>query len=100
MIDYLARCLTWQRVKTEHQKLGGFLQPLPILMWKWEHITWISLSVSMNEQAHDAIWVVVNRLIKVAHYLALKVTFTAEQLAGLYIGSKTTWDTPHHCVRS
>jgi len=27
---YVARCLTCQRVKAEHQKLGGLLQPLPI----------------------------------------------------------------------
>jgi len=28
--DYIARCLTCQRIKTEHQKPGGLLQPLPI----------------------------------------------------------------------
>jgi len=28
--DYVARCLTCQRVETEHQKPGGLLQPLPI----------------------------------------------------------------------
>jgi len=32
--DYVARCLTCQRVKTEHQKPGGLLQPLPIPVWK------------------------------------------------------------------
>jgi len=31
---YMARCRTCQRVKTEHQKPGGLLQPLPIPMWK------------------------------------------------------------------
>ena len=28
--DLMARCLTYQRTKTEHQKPGGLLQPLPI----------------------------------------------------------------------
>jgi len=28
--QFVARCLTCQRVKTEHQKPGGLLQPLPI----------------------------------------------------------------------
>jgi len=37
--EYVARCLTCQRVKAEHQKSGGLLQPLPIPVWKWEHIT-------------------------------------------------------------
>ena len=37
--DYVARCLTCQKIKTEHQKPGGLLQLLPIPMWKWEQIT-------------------------------------------------------------
>ena len=32
--EYVARCLTCQRVKTEHQKPGGLLQPLTIPIWK------------------------------------------------------------------
>jgi len=36
--NYVACCLTYQRVKTEHHRLGGLLQPLPILVWKWDHI--------------------------------------------------------------
>ena len=32
--DYVARCLTCQRVKTEHQKLGGLLQGLLIPVYK------------------------------------------------------------------
>ena len=34
---------------------------------------------------HDSIWVIVDRLTKVAHFLAIKATFTSEQLANLYI---------------
>jgi len=34
---------------------------------------------------HDAIWVVVDRLTKAAHFLSLKITFTTEQLADFYI---------------
>jgi len=37
--EFVARCLTCQRVKTEHQKPGGLLQPLPIAVWKWDHTT-------------------------------------------------------------
>jgi len=84
--DYVARCLTCQRVKTEHQKPGGLLQPLPILVWKWEHITMDFMVGMPRTQRHqDAIWVVVDRLTKSAHFLPLKTTFSAEQLAELYI---------------
>jgi len=34
---------------------------------------------------HDAIWVIVDRLTKSAHFLAIKVIFTVEQLAELYL---------------
>jgi len=34
---------------------------------------------------HDAIWVVVDRLAKSAHFLPLKATYSAEQLDKLYI---------------
>jgi len=34
---------------------------------------------------HDGVWVVVDRLTKGAHFLAIKATFTSEQLANLYI---------------
>ena len=37
--DYVAKCLTCQQVKAEHQKPFGKLQPLPIPKWKWERIT-------------------------------------------------------------
>ena len=34
---------------------------------------------------HDAIWVIMDRLTKATHFLAIKVTFIAEQLADFYI---------------
>ena len=33
------RCLTCRRVKAEHQRSHGPLQPLEIPQWKWEHIS-------------------------------------------------------------
>ena len=37
--DFVARCLTCQQVKAEHQAPSGMLQPLAIPEWKWENIT-------------------------------------------------------------
>ena len=31
---FVARCLTCQQVKTEHQRPAGLLQPLPVAEWK------------------------------------------------------------------
>jgi len=86
IVDYVARCLTCQKVKTEHQKPGGLLQPLPILVWKWEHVIMDSIvGLPRTYKQHDAVWVVVDRLTKTNHFLPLKTTYTLEQLANLYI---------------
>jgi hypothetical protein len=37
--QYVAECDTCQRVKAEHLKSVGTLQPLPIPSWKWEDIS-------------------------------------------------------------
>jgi len=73
-------------VTTEHQKPGGLLQPLPIPVWNWEHIT-IDFIVGLprTSKRHDAIWVIMDQLTKSAHFFTIKVTFTAERLADLYI---------------
>ena len=34
IVKHVARCVTYQMVKTEHQKSGGILQPLDIPVWK------------------------------------------------------------------
>ena len=36
-------------------------------------------------KGHDAIWVVVDRLTKSAHFISIKTTFSLEQLADLYM---------------
>ncbi|KAA3455259.1 DNA/RNA polymerases superfamily protein [Gossypium australe] len=39
IIEYVAKCLTCQRKKAEHQVPTGLLQPINILEWKWDCIT-------------------------------------------------------------
>ena len=34
---------------------------------------------------HDAVWVIVDRLTKLAHFLAVRMTFTLEEFCKLYI---------------
>ena len=36
-------------------------------------------------QAHDAVWVIVGRLTKLACFLAVRMTFTLEEFCRLYI---------------
>ena len=38
-----------------------------------------------TQRKHNASWVVVDRLTKLAHFLAIKTVFNTEQLADLYL---------------
>ena len=38
-----------------------------------------------TSQGHDAVWVIVDRLMKSAHFLAVRMTFTLERFYRLYI---------------
>ena len=40
---------------------------------------------SWTTQGHDAVWVIVDRLTKSAHFLAVWMTFTLERFCMLYI---------------
>jgi len=39
IVEYIAQCDTCRRVKEEHQRPAGLLQPLHIPVWKWEEIS-------------------------------------------------------------
>ena len=84
--DFFRRCLTCQQVKAEHQRPAGLLKPLEIAEWKWEHITMDFVThMPQTSRKHDAIWVIVDRLTKSAHFLAVRMTFTLEEFYRLYI---------------
>ena len=77
--DFVRRCLTCQQVKAEHQNPAGLLQPLEVAEWKWEHVMMDFVThLPRTPQRHDAVWVIVDRLTKSAHFLAVRMTFTLE----------------------
>ena len=84
--DFVRRCLMCQQVKAEHQKLAGLIQPVEVAEWKWEHVTMDFVThLPWTPQGHDAIWVIVDRFMKSAHFLVVRMTFTLERFCQLYI---------------
>jgi transposase InsO family protein len=78
----VAMCEVCQRVKAEHQRQAGLLYPLKILEWKcMDFIT----ELPRTSKGYDAIWVIVDRLTKVAHFIPVKTTYKGSQLAELYM---------------
>ncbi|KAL0344331.1 UNVERIFIED_CONTAM: Transposon Ty3-G Gag-Pol polyprotein [Sesamum angustifolium] len=84
--EFVARCLTCQQVKAEHQAPAGKLHPLSIPEWKWEKITMdFIVGLPRTFRKHDAIWVVVDRLTKFAHFLPIRQNDSLDKLAELYV---------------
>jgi hypothetical protein len=84
--EYVALCGTCQRVKAEHQRSAGLLQPMKIPEWKWEEVGMdFILGLPRTQRGYDSIWVKVNRLTKVAHFIPVKTTYHGPKLSELYM---------------
>jgi hypothetical protein len=83
---HVALCDVCQRVKAEHQRPVGLLQPLKVPEWKWEKIGMdFIVGLPRTRDGYDSIWVIVDRLTKVAHFIPMKTTYSGDQLAELYM---------------
>ncbi|KAJ0914905.1 putative nucleotidyltransferase, Ribonuclease H [Helianthus annuus] len=83
---YVSKCLTCARIKTEYQKPAGLLQQPEIPKWKWEQISMdFVIGLPRSQRGNDTIWVIVDRLTKSAHFLAIKETDKFSTLAEVYL---------------
>ncbi|GKA60580.1 putative reverse transcriptase domain-containing protein [Tanacetum coccineum] len=81
-----SKCLTCSKVIAENQKPSGLLQQLEIPDWKWENITMDFINkLPRTSSGHDSVWVIINRLTKSAHFLAVREDYKTKKLARLYI---------------
>jgi hypothetical protein len=84
--EYIARCMECQKVKAEHRHPAGLLQPIPIPEWKWEVVTMDFITgLPRTSKLHDSIMVVVDKLTKVAHFIPLKTTHRAAEVAAIFL---------------
>ncbi|KAK8655193.1 hypothetical protein V6N13_107783 [Hibiscus sabdariffa] len=84
--DYVARCLTCQQVKAEHQHPSGLLQPIRTPEWKWERITMDFVTgLPLTSSKKDSVWLIVDRLTKSAHFIPVRTNYMVDKLAKLYI---------------
>nr|GEW00973.1 putative reverse transcriptase domain-containing protein [Tanacetum cinerariifolium] len=83
---HVNKCLTYSKFKAKHQKPSGLLQQPKIPKGKWENITMDFITrLPRTSSGHDSIWVIVDRLTKSAHFLAVRKDYMREKLAKLYI---------------
>jgi hypothetical protein len=77
---------TCRRVKAIHMKTAGPLQSLPIPTWKWEDISMdFIVGLPRTTKGYNSIWVINDRLTKIAHFLPVKTDHPVTIYAQLYI---------------
>nr|GEW88580.1 retrotransposon protein, putative, Ty3-gypsy subclass [Tanacetum cinerariifolium] len=90
--EYVGKCLTCSRVKAECQKPFGLLVQQEIPMWKWERITMDFVTkLPKTSNGHDAIWVIIDRLTKSAHFIPTRETDSMETLTRFYTKEIVSW---------
>jgi transposase InsO family protein len=86
VVEYVTLCDTCQRVKAQHQRPAGLLQPLQVHEWKWEEIAMdFIVGLPRTQSGYDSIWVIMDRLTKIAHFIPVKTTDSGPQLIELYM---------------
>jgi hypothetical protein len=84
--SHVALCDVYQRVKAEHQRPASLLHPLKIPEWKWEEIGMdFIVGLPRTSAGYDSIWVIMDRLTKVVHFIPVKTTYSGAKLAELYM---------------
>ncbi|MCO5564307.1 hypothetical protein L7F22_017967 [Adiantum nelumboides] len=85
-LHYIQRCLICQKTKAERVKIPEKLQPLDIPQMKWECICMDFVTgLPKTTGNYDSIFVIVDKLTKVAHLIPVKQTATAAGIAQVFV---------------
>ena len=80
--EFVARCFYCQRVKEVCKHLGGMLQLILILEWKWEVIYMdFIIGLPRTSKQHDSMMVFFYRLSKVDHFILVRITYSTSEIA-------------------
>ncbi|CAN1179522.1 Transposon Tf2-9 polyprotein [Linum perenne] len=83
--QWVAACQTCQQCKAETTPYPGLLQPLPIPDRAWQHISMDFIEGLPKSDGKEVIWVVVDRLTKYSHFIAVSHPYTAVTIAQLFM---------------
>ncbi|WVZ57756.1 hypothetical protein U9M48_008101 [Paspalum notatum var. saurae] len=97
---YVSECDVCKRVKADHLKPGGMLQPLNIPAWKWEdiHMDFV-VGLPRTQKGYDSIWVIIDRFTKSTHFLPVKTSLPCQHVCRVVYSKNCllTWcPSDHH----
>ena len=86
VVQYVQNCHKCQINKTSSKKPAGLMQPLPIPGRLWASVSMDFIThLPMTERGFSSIFVIVDRLSKMAHFVPTKDTATATDVAQLFM---------------
>ena len=66
-------------MKAEHQVPSGLLNPILVPQWKWDNIDMDFVSsLPLTQKKHDSVWVIVDRLMKSAHFVLVRIDYSMD----------------------
>jgi hypothetical protein len=83
--DFVAQCTVCQQAKYERVKYPSLLQLLPMPKYGWQVVTLDFIEGLPKSKSFNLILVVVDKLSKYVHFIALVHTFTPMQVALSYM---------------
>ena len=85
--DFLHQCDVCRQFKIDCMKPTGLFQPLPVPTQMWTDISMDFIEGLPSSNGYTAIMVVVDRLKKYAHFVALKYSFTTVIIAKEFVAN-------------
>ena len=83
---YVSACDTCQRDKSSNLRPAGKLLPLEIPARRWSSVSMDFITeLPLTKDGHDCIFVIVDRLTKMVHFIPTVTTLSAEDVAKLYL---------------
>jgi hypothetical protein len=83
--EFIKSCPTCQLNKSENVPYHGLLQPLSIPDMAFQHLTMDFIEALSKSEGKDTILVVVDKLVKYAHFIAMSHPFTTSKVVHLFI---------------
>jgi hypothetical protein len=82
---YVRNCHPCRRADAPRDKTPGFLHPLPVPDFPWQHITMDFKSMAPDKHGFNTVFVIIDRLSKQAISIPCHKTVTAEDMAQMFI---------------
>ncbi|WMV37815.1 hypothetical protein MTR67_031200 [Solanum verrucosum] len=86
IVDYVSYCLSCQQFKAKYLRPCGEFQRLPILYWKWDHISMDIVAGLPQISKGVDIWVIIDRLTNSTYFLPFQSSFGTKRFLRICCG--------------